>query len=169
MTSSDARKVGRGGPLAALGRLPPRWLAAAWFGVWGFLTSATLFVGWPPVGDVERMVLFGLLPGLAAAGGGAVVGRSLLDVDDGLIPRGIGLGVLAAVIAHVLFAPLFAGAMWILELWDGVGGHANLVGTTVATLVLGPVLAGGLTLGVGALAGGLLAFLWSRVDDRAGR
>lgn len=166
MTDSGARKEENGGVVAALCRLPPRTVAAAWFGVWGFVTSTTMFVGWPPTGGFERVALLAVLPGLAAAGGGAIVGRSLLGSDDGTVPRGIGLGVLAAVLAHLLFALLFAVALWILELWEPGGGHVNPVGTALAALVLGPVLVGGLTLGVGALAGGLLAFLWSRMAGR---
>lgn len=73
------------------------------------------------------------------------------------------MGVLAVVLAHLLFAPLFAAGSWAFDWWFGRPGHVEPLGLTVATLIVGILTAGPVTLGVGAVTGGLLAYLWNRV------
>lgn len=150
--------------MSGAGRVPPRLVAAAWFGGWGLVTTGAMFLesalghGW------DTVVLYVLCPGLAATVGGAVVGRRLLAGGEGGVARGVGLGVLAVILAHLLFAPLFAGGYWAADWLAGRPGHVHPAGLTLATLAAQLLMFAPLTLGLGAVAGGLLAFLRRRMS-----
>jgi hypothetical protein len=138
-----------------------RLVGAGWFGLWG--AAAAGFVYLVPALDRPGvlnlpMVLFVLLPGLAALPAGALVGPGILDVSRTGPGKAVALGLLAAVIAHLVFAPLFALGMW-LE----APGNTDLWGLWMATTVLGFPMTGTVTLPAGALAGWLLHLVGRRL------
>lgn len=127
-----------------------RLLGAVWFGVWGFLAAGLVYL--PAVLDRPLpLLLYVLLPGLSALPAGALVGPGILDPERAGPWKAAGLGLLAAVLAHVFFAPLFALAM---EL--SATENSSFTGFWIATSVLGIPMLGVITLPAGTLAGWLL-------------
>jgi hypothetical protein len=113
--------------------------------------SPALSRGW------DAILLYVLTPGIAAGGGGALVGRRLLRGGRTASLEGAGLGLLAAAVAHVFFGPLFAAQYWLLEQVTGSSISANPLGTALAVTWVGFLATAVLTLPVGAIAGALLA------------
>lgn len=131
-----------------------RALGAIWFGVWGVVAAGTVYLvpAMDRPGAVDLpMVLYVLLPGVAALPVGALVGPWILDATRTGPWQAVALGLLAAVLAHLVFAPLFAVGTW-LE----APGSTDFWGLWMATTVLGFPMMGPVTLPAGALAGWLL-------------
>jgi len=131
-----------------------RALAAAWFGAWGVVAAGAIFL--VPALDRPGVVnlpifLYVLLPGLAALPVGALVGPWILDPARAESWKAATTGLLAAVLAHLVFAPLFA-----LGIWLDASGDDGFWGLWVATTVMGLPMVGPVTLPAGALAGWLL-------------
>lgn len=138
----------------------PRLVGAAWFGLWG--VAAAGFVYLVPALDGPGapglpLLLYVLLPGVAALPAGALVGPWVLDPSRAGPWKAAALGLLAAVIAHLVFAPLFALGTWL----DGPGS-TDVRGLWLATTVLGFPMTGPVTLPAGALAGWLLHLVGRR-------
>lgn len=134
-----------------------RALGTAWFGVWGTLAAG--FVYFLPALDRPGLLnlplfLYVLLSGLSALPAGALVAPGILDPARAGPWKAAGLGLLAAVLAHLVFAPLFALAM---EL--DAPGNTNFWWFWVTTSVLGIPMMGVITLPAGTLAGWLLHLL----------
>lgn len=132
----------------------PRLVGAAWFGLWG--AAAAGFVYLVPALDRPgtlnaELFLLVLLPGLAALPAGALVGPWILDPSRSEPWKSVALGLLAAVLAHLVFAPLFALGMWLQA-----PGNTDFWGAWMATTVMSFPLMGLVTLPAGALAGWLL-------------
>lgn len=135
-----------------------RLLGAAWFGVWGLLAAGVIFLALErSVGFDLTTLLYVLLPGVAAAPAGALVGPWILDPARSEPLEAAALGLLAAFLAHLLFGALFALGMIWFDDYEGFLGLWVLVG------VLGLPTMGLFTLPVGALAGGLLHVLGRRI------
>lgn len=132
----------------------PRLLGAAWFGLWGAAAAGFVYLvpalDRPGVLDAP-MMLYVILPGVAALPAGALVGAWILDPSRTGPWKAVALGLLTAVIAHLVFAPLFA-----LGTWLGAPGSTDFRGLWMAATVLGFPMMGPVTLPAGALAGWLL-------------
>lgn len=142
-------------------RARQRALGALWFGAWGVLAAWAVFL-FPaldrPGGlDLGMLFLYVLLPAVAALIAGALVGPAILDPASPGPWKAAGLGLLAAVLAHLVFAPLFALGM---EL--DAPTNSNFLGLWQATTLLGLPMMGLITLPAGALAGWLLYLLGRR-------
>lgn len=133
------------------GRARRRLLGAAWFAVWGSGAAGVIYFPAAVDQGVFGIVLLILLPGVAAACAGAVVGPAVLDPERAGGAKSIALGLGAALLAHLVFAPLFAASFWITD-----PGHTGFLGSALATAVYGPLMTGIVTLPLGALAGWLL-------------
>jgi len=125
-----------------------RRVSALGFGLWGTVASACMYLG--PASDrgPGEVVLFIILPGAAAAVSGAVVGPTLLDPNRRGAWRSAGLGILATLLAYLVFAPLFALGWWVVDP-EGL----EISGLMLATPTIGLVMTAPLTLPAGALAG----------------
>lgn len=146
-------------------RARQRALGALWFGAWGVLAAGAVYL--LPALDRRGMLdlgtfLYVLLPGLSALPAGALVGPAILDPARAAPWKAAGQGLLAAVLAHLVFAPLFALAMEFDALTS-----SNFLGLWMATTVLGIPIMGIITLPAGALAGWLL-YLLGGGEDRSG-
>lgn len=144
-------------------RARQRALGALWFGTWGVLAAGAVFLfpaldRWGML-DLGILFLYVLLPGLSALPAGALVGPPILDPARAAPWKAAGLGLLAAVLAHLVFAPLFALGMEFDALTN-----SNFLGLWMATTVLGIPMMGIITLPAGALAGWLLYLLGGRGD-----
>ena len=137
-----------------------RILGALWFGAWGVLAAGAVFLvpvlGRP--GDVGLPAfLYVLLPGIAAFPVGGLVGPAILDPGRAGPWKAAGLGLLAAVLAHLVFAPLFS-----LAVAHAGSGTVEFTGLWWTTTVLGIPMTGPVTLPAGAVAGWMLYLLGRR-------
>lgn len=135
--------------------ISPRVVGAAWFGVWGLAAAGAIYLV-PAVdrGDLPQLVLFVLLPGVAGAVAGAVVGPALLEREGVGAAKAAGLGLAAALLAHLVFGPVFAAGWWLFAGHDP--GSQGVLGVALAATTLGVPMMGAVTLPAGALAGWLL-------------
>lgn len=133
-----------------------RLVGAVWFGAWAVCAAGIVFLvpalDGPGVPDDPTLLYFVLLPGLAALPAGALVGPWILDPARAGPGTSVALGLLAAVVAHLVFAPLFALGM-------SIDGSRGFVGLWTATSALGIPMMGPVTLPAGALAGWTLFLL----------
>ncbi|MEX2498475.1 MAG: hypothetical protein WD397_06325 [Wenzhouxiangellaceae bacterium] len=129
-----------------------RAIGAVWFAGWAMLAAGLMYLH-PVVasGRVLEGVLFVVLPGLAALPVGAWLGPRFLDLRIAGPWKSAGFGLLVAMLAHVVFAPLFAFGWWLTE-----PGDTSVLAVAWATASFGFLMVGPITLPVGALAGWLL-------------
>jgi hypothetical protein len=131
-------------------QIPPRALAALVFGGAALLLTG-LWFGPILVRRVAPVswLLYLVLPGMAAAVAGALLGQPLVRRRG---PRGDGSaflrGAAIALVALVLFAPLYAGVVEVTE-----PGWTSVVGLTGLVLEFGAVALGWALVLVGGLAG----------------
>lgn len=129
-----------------------RLIGAGWFALGAVLVAAGLYL-YPAVesGRVSAVVLFVLLPGVAAAPGGAWVGPALLEPGRSGPWKAAGLGLLTALLAHLLYS-LFFGVVW----WWVEPEPTNPPGMALATLILGFTMVSPVSLPAGAVGASLL-------------
>jgi hypothetical protein len=131
-------------------QIPPRALAALVFGGAALLLTG-LWFGPILVRRVAPVswLLYAILPGMAAAIAGALLGQPLVRRR---VPGGGGSaflrGAAIALVALVLFAPLYAGVVKVTE-----PGWTSVVGLTGLVLEFGVVALGWALVLVGGLAG----------------
>lgn len=141
-------------------RARQRAVGALWFAGWGVLAAGVVFLVPaldPPGRRDVHLLLYVLLPGLSALPAGALVGPGILDPVRAGPWKAAGLGLLATVVAHLVFAPLFA-----LGIEFDARASSNFLGLWMATTVLGIPMMGPVTLPAGTLAGWLLHLLGRR-------
>lgn len=138
-----------------------RALGALWFGAWGVLAAGAVFLipvlDRPGGLDLGLLFLYVLLPGIAALLAGALVAPAILAPPRAGPWKAAGLGLLAAVLAHLVFALLFA-----LGFELEARGESNFLGLWLAATLLGIPMMGIVTLPAGTLAGWLLHLLARR-------
>jgi len=129
-----------------------RAIGAAWFAGWAMLAAGAMYLH-PAIasGRVSEVVLFMVLPGVAALPVGAWIAPRFLDRRIASPWKALGLGMLAALLVHIVFAPLFAFGWWLTY-----PGDTSIPALTWATWSIGFVMVGAITLPAGALAGLLL-------------
>lgn len=135
----------------------PRLFVAAAFGVAGTLVSCLWFL--PSVlrnRDPTALVLYVVLPGLAAAASAAMLGTPLLDPARGPGFAALRGGAIASV-ALLLYAPLFATLFALTT-----PGRATIAGLTLMVLMFSALA----VWWVVALIGGLLGLMLHRVATR---
>lgn len=109
-------------------------------------------------------MLYVALPATAAAAAGGLTGRWVLNPEKTRGPfRAALIGLVTAVLACALYAPLFAVAVTLLE----PGRSHRLAGLAAGVFLVGLTATGPVVLPVGLLAGWLLFLLWARLE-RAG-
>lgn len=131
-----------------------RMLAAAWFAGWAMLAAGVMYLGPAAQRGWAAIVLWVVVPGLAAAPVGAWLGPLFLSHKGAGPWRSLALGALGAVLAHLLFAPAFAVGWWLTA-----SGGTNVLALIPATATLGFAMVAPLTLPIGMLAGWLLYWL----------
>lgn len=128
-----------------------RLLSAAWFGLWGAGAAGIVYL--VPALDPPRLgplTLYVLLPGMAGAAAGALLGPTILAREGAEALEAAGLGLAAAVVAHLLFGPLFAAGSGIFY------GVESFWGLAMLASGLGLPMMGIYTLPAGMVAGWLL-------------
>lgn len=134
--------------MANASQVPPRLLAAFVFGSAALVLTGLWF---GPVlvrrADAVSWLLYVGLPGIAAAIAGAVLGRPLVQPRDpaaegAALLRGAGI----AVVALLLFAPLYASVVKVTE-----PGWTSVVGLTLIVLEFGALALGWALVLVGSL------------------
>jgi len=139
----------------------PRGWAACWFGLWGMLVASALYLAPSVSRGPISVLLYVLLPALAAAAAGSFSGARILSARTASGSMSISLGILVAVEAYALFGPLFA-AGYVLTDPQGVSSPIGLV---FAVLTVGFVATAPLSLPAGALAGWTLFLVGRRRSD----
>lgn len=129
-----------------------RMIGGGWFALGAMLVAAALYL-YPAVesGRASAVVLFVLLPGLAALPVGVWAGPRLLDPRNIGPWKAVGLGLLAALLAHLIFSVLFGVAWW----WINPEA-TNAPGMALATLIVGFAMVSPVTLPAGAVGGWVL-------------
>lgn len=129
-----------------------RAIGAGWFALAALLVAGSLYLV-PALesGRLSALVLFVLLPGLAAAPVGAWFAPAVLAPRRSGPVKAAGLGVLTALLAHLLYSLFFGIAWWMLH-----PEPTNPPGMTLATLILGFTMVSPVSLPAGAFGGWLL-------------
>src|SRR5881628_2274352 len=96
--------------------IAPSVVAAGWFGCFGLALAGMMFLR-PALGrDLASVVSYVVLPGIASAVAGSMVGRVVLDrARTATAWKAAAVGIAAAVVAFAVYAPLFAIAITMVE------------------------------------------------------
>lgn len=134
-------------------------LAAAWFGGFGLAAAGAIFLAPAVRRGGEALLLYVALPAAAAAAAGSLTGRWVLDRGKTRGPwKAALIGLVTAVVACALYAPLFAVAVTLL---DPDRPH-SLVGLAAGVFLVGLAATGPVVLPAGLLAGWLLFLVRAR-------
>lgn len=131
-----------------------RAIGAIWFAGWATLAAAMLYL-YPAIeSGGSEVLLFVLLPGMAALPVGAWIAPRLLDRRIARPWKSLALGIVAAVLTHVVFVPLFSFGWWV-----SAPESTNMPGLAWTTATVGLVMVGVVTVPIGGLAGWLLYWI----------
>lgn len=126
--------------------LRQRAIAGLWFGAAALAASALMYLAPATHGGLPALLLYLACPAISGVAAGWLIGHKV--VTAATPGRASLLGAAVALLAHAVYAPLYA----ITSAWIP-GSHDRALPLALSVLTLGTLMAGPVTLPIGALTG----------------